>query len=99
MAETSYIKTKWENNVTKLNAKNMNNIENGIEALDKALNTKASVDYVNKTHYGYSGDDLLIIPEGTTTIGENAYKNTNYKCVVIPEQRDEHRQLCVLRLR
>ena len=48
------------------------------------LNTKASVDYVNKTHYGYSGNDLLIIPEGTTTIGENAYSGTNYKCVVIP---------------
>lgn len=49
------------------------------------LNTKASVDYVNKTHYGYSGDDLLIIPEGTTTIADNAYKDTNYKCVVIPD--------------
>lgn len=85
MAETSYIKTEWENNVTKLNAKNMNNIENGIEALDKALNTKASVDYVDKTHYGYSGDDLLIIPEGTTTIADSAYQNANYKCVVIPD--------------
>lgn len=49
------------------------------------LNTKASVDYVNKTHYGYSGDDLLIIPEGTTTIANNAYRNANYKCVVIPD--------------
>ena len=48
------------------------------------LNTKASVDYVNKTHYGYSGDDLLIIPEGTTTIGDNAYRGKYYKCVVIP---------------
>ena len=85
MAETSYIKTEWENNVTKLNAKNMNHIENGIEALDKALNTKASVDYVDKTHYGYSGDDLLIIPEGTTTIANSAYQNANYKCVVIPD--------------
>lgn len=49
------------------------------------LNTKASVDYVNKTHYGYSGNDLLIIPEGTTTIEEYAYQNANYKCVVIPD--------------
>ena len=85
MAEIAYIKTNWVNNVTKLNADNMNHIENGIEALDVALNTKASVDYVNKTHYGYSGDDLLIIPEGTTTINDSAYKETNYKCVVIPD--------------
>ena len=49
------------------------------------LNTKASVDYVNKTHYGYSGNDLLIIPEGTTTIESSAYSGTNYKCVVIPD--------------
>lgn len=85
MAEISYTKTNWENNVTKLNADNMNHIEDGIEALDTALNTKASVDYVNKTHYGYSGNDLLIIPEGTTTIEEYAYQNANYKCVVIPD--------------
>lgn len=49
------------------------------------LNTKASVDYVNKTHYGYSGNDLLIIPEGTTTIEAEAYGGTNYKCIVIPD--------------
>lgn len=85
MAEISYTKTNWVNNVTKLNADNMNHIEDGIEALDTALNTKASVDYVNKTHYGYSGDDLLIIPEGTTTIEAEAYGGTNYKCVVIPD--------------
>lgn len=47
MAKISYKKTKWENNVTPLNEENMNNIENGIEALDVALNTKASVDYVD----------------------------------------------------
>lgn len=40
MAEISYQKTKWENNVTPLNADNMNHIENGIEVLDKALGTK-----------------------------------------------------------
>lgn len=32
MAEISYTKTNWVNNVTKLNADNMNHIENGIEA-------------------------------------------------------------------
>lgn len=85
MAGTLYIRREWVNNETKLNADNMNHIENGIEALDTALNTKASVDYVNKTHYGYSGEDLLIIPEGTTTIGEYAYQNANYKCIVIPD--------------
>ena len=47
MAEISYTKTNWVNNVTKLNADNMNHIENGIEALDVALNTKASVAYVD----------------------------------------------------
>ena len=47
MAEISYKKTEWKNNVTPLNEENMNNIENGIEALDVALNTKASVDYVD----------------------------------------------------
>lgn len=45
MAEISYTKTNWVNNVTKLNADNMNHIENGIETLAVALNTKASVDY------------------------------------------------------
>lgn len=47
MAEISYTKTNWVNNVTKLNADNMNHIENGIETLAVALNTKASVDYVD----------------------------------------------------
>ena len=81
----AYTKTNWVNNTTPLNATNMNKIEEGIAANDAALNTKASIDYVDKTHYGYSGDDLLIIPEGTTTIADEAYKNTNYKCVVIPD--------------
>ncbi len=84
MAEISYTKTNWVNNVTKLNADNMNHIENGIETLAVALNTKASVDYVDKTHYGYSGADLLIIPDGVTSVPSNAYKNTTYKCIVIP---------------
>lgn len=47
MAEISYKKTEWKNNVTPLNEENMNHIEKGIEALDVALNTKASVDYVD----------------------------------------------------
>lgn len=86
MAEISYTKTNWVNNVTKLNADNMNHIENGIETLAVALNTKASVDYVDKTHYGYSGEDLLIIPEGTTTIDySSGYGNSAYKCVVLPD--------------
>ena len=42
MAEISYTKTNWVNNVTKLNADNMNHIENGIEAIDIALGTKLS---------------------------------------------------------
>lgn len=51
---------------------------------NEARKTKADITYVNKTHYGYSGDDLFIIPEGTTTIGDNAYRGTTYKCVAIP---------------
>ena len=42
MAEISYKKTKWVNNDTPLNEENMNNIENGIEAIDIALGTKLS---------------------------------------------------------
>ena len=41
MAGISYEKRVWVNNVTKLNADNMNHIENGIEAIDIALGTKA----------------------------------------------------------
>ena len=40
MGEISYQKIKWENNVTKLNADNMNHIENGIETLYTAFGTK-----------------------------------------------------------
>ncbi len=40
MAEISYTKTVWVNNVTPLNAKNMNNIENGIETLATELENK-----------------------------------------------------------
>ena len=40
MAEISYTKTNWVNNVTKLNADNMNHIENGIETLYTAFGTK-----------------------------------------------------------
>ena len=47
MEETSYIKTVWVNNVTKLNADNMNHIENGIEAIDIALGTKTDKSYVD----------------------------------------------------
>ena len=42
MAEISYTKTNWVNNVTKLNADNMNHIENGIETIDIALGSKLS---------------------------------------------------------
>ena len=41
MAGTSYIKTNWVNNVTKLNADNMNHIEDGIEAIISVLETKS----------------------------------------------------------
>ena len=54
MAEISYTKTNWVNNVTKLNADNMNHIENGIAAATVEINTlngdlanKATKDYVD----------------------------------------------------
>ena len=47
MAEISYIRREWVNNKTKLNAANMNHIENGIEAIDIALGTKADKSYVD----------------------------------------------------
>ena len=39
MAEISYTKTNWVNNVTKLNADNMNHIEDGIKNVSVAINT------------------------------------------------------------
>lgn len=38
MAEISYTKTNWVNNVTKLNADNMNHIEDGIKNASDAIN-------------------------------------------------------------
>ena len=49
MAEISYTKTKWVNNVTPLNEGNMNNIEDGIEAIDIALGTKLDKSNVVQT--------------------------------------------------
>ena len=40
MAEISYKKTEWRNNVTPLNEENMNHIENGIETLATELEKK-----------------------------------------------------------
>lgn len=34
----SYTKTNWVNNITPINEKNMNNIENGIVENEKAIN-------------------------------------------------------------
>ena len=39
MAEISYTKTNWVNNVTKLNADNMNHIEDGIKNASDAINS------------------------------------------------------------
>lgn len=49
MAEISYIKTVWVNNVTQLNAKNMNNIEDGIETLATELEKKIEKPEVSPT--------------------------------------------------
>ena len=42
MAEISYINTNWVNNVTKLNADNMNHIEDGIKNASDAINVLKS---------------------------------------------------------
>ena len=49
MAEISYTKTEWRNNVTPLNEKNMNHIEDGIETLYTALETKLDKSNVVQT--------------------------------------------------
>ncbi|MBQ8140625.1 MAG: leucine-rich repeat domain-containing protein [Clostridia bacterium] len=54
------------------------------EALKKV--TGAVQDNYHKKIYGYSGDELLIIPEGTTYVDDGGYSgNTIIKCAVIPE--------------
>ena len=56
MAEISYTKTNWVNNVTKLNADNMNHIENGIEAVTNAINDIKLDNYLPLTGGTISGD-------------------------------------------
>jgi hypothetical protein len=43
------------------------------------------IDDYHKKIYGYSGDDLLIIPEGTTKLNTAAYEYSSYKCVIVPD--------------
>lgn len=45
---------------------------------------KLKSDY-NKKIYGYSGDDLLIIPDGTETISFYKYERGTFKCVIMPD--------------
>ena len=52
MAEISYKKTEWKNNVTPLNEENMNNIENGIETATVEINT-LNGDLANKASKSY----------------------------------------------
>lgn len=72
MAEISYTKTNWVNNVTKLNADNMNHIENGIEAATVEINTlngdlanKASIDYVDNK---VAENDLIVEDDGAGNV-------------------------------
>ena len=55
MAEISYNKTNWENNKTPLNQDNMNNIENGIEAVTNAVNNIKLDNYLPLTGGTISG--------------------------------------------
>ena len=68
MAEISYTKTNWVNNVTKLNADNMNHIENGIETLDIALGTKLDKSNVVQTT-GQSTTSVMSQKAVTDAIG------------------------------
>ena len=71
MAEISYTKTNWVNKVTKLNADNMNHIENGIEAIDIALGTKLSQsDIVQEMGNG----ETAVMSQKATTDKINALK-------------------------
>lgn len=47
MAEILYTKTNWVNNVTKLNADNMNHIEDGIETAVTELGKKVTKEELN----------------------------------------------------
>lgn len=69
----SYSRTTWENEVTQLNARNMNNIEDGIEeALTAAANAAAKTADVTKTEIdlliGKTSDNLHKITAGTTDL-------------------------------
>lgn len=46
MEEKIYERTFWRNDVTQLNADNMNNIENGIEANTSSVDVEIGVDRV-----------------------------------------------------
>ena len=62
----SYSRTTWENEVTQLNARNMNNIEDGVEeALDKMENvTKNEISLLA----GKTANNLRTITAGTTDL-------------------------------
>lgn len=64
----SYSRTTWENEVTQLNARNMNNIEDGVEeALDKLENvTKNEISLLA----GKTANNLRTITAGTTDLTE-----------------------------
>lgn len=69
----SYSRTTWENEVTQLNARNMNNIEDGIEeALTAAANAAAKTADVTKTEIdllsGKTSANLRKITAGTTDL-------------------------------
>lgn len=71
----SYSRTTWENEVTQLNARNMNNIEDGIEeALTAAANAAAKTADVTKTEIdlliGKTSNNLRKITAGTTDLEE-----------------------------
>ena len=69
MAEISYIKTNWVNNVTKLNADNMNHIEDGIGAIDEDLKTKLDKSDIVQTT-GNSTTSVMSQEATTTAINE-----------------------------
>lgn len=74
MAEISYIKTDWVDNETKLNAYNMNHIENGIVALDTALGNKLDKSDVVQTT-GQSTTEVMSQKAVTDELNKKANKS------------------------
>lgn len=67
----AYVKTNWVNDVTPINAANLNKMENGIEANQMAFDTFASADKEWTFNAGSSGAGVNA--DGSLSIPANGY--------------------------